>query len=285
MPSVVRILVEGVGSGSGFFIDDREWIVTNAHVVGPAVRVTIIMDESLRLRGTVFGRIERPDLALIRLDSPVSVSGLGLAPSDEVRRGEDVVALGFPGTHLEGTSGTVTRGVVSAKGTIEEVDYLQTDAAINPGNSGGPLIDAKGNVIGINTSRKEHFGDRPAENIGYAIASSTVSSYLPHLMNGLYELISEIHVPNGQFHEIRLNVADGTTISYQFKVADDTHDIGFSVVGPAGELLTGGERVSEGEGSFQASRAGRYTILLDNSYSIFAEKLVILRYRVTRPRP
>ena len=274
---------EGTGSGSGFFVS-RDWIVTNAHVVGHSNRVIIVKDETYQLDGTVIGRSETLDLAVVRLDSPVSVRGLELANSGEVEVGEEVAALGFPPTALGSTSGTVTRGIVSAKQEQGGVELLQTDAAINPGNSGGPLINSVGVVIGVNTSRTEKFGDRPAENIGYAIASNTVRDYLPALMEGLYELTQTIHIPAGQFGKIGLHAMADANISYGFTVGDPTTvDIGFRVFGPAGGLLAESERVPRGEGTFVASNAGRYTLEFDNSYSIFTPKTVTIWYQITPP--
>ncbi len=283
-PSVVQIFAgDGSGSGSGFFISG-EWIVTNAHVVGYSNRVIVIKDETHRLDGTVVGRSEAFDLAVVRLDSPVSVRGLELADSGEVEVGEEVAALGFPPTALGPTSGTVSRGIVSAKQEHGGARLLQTDAAINPGSSGGPLINRIGTVIGVSTSRTEKIGDRPAENIGYAIASNTVRDYLPALMEGWYELSQTIHIEAGEFEEVGLHAMANAKVSYGFTVGDPaTVDIGFRVFGPGGDLLAGSARLPRGEGTLVASIAGFYTLEFDNSYSIFTPKTVTIWYQIAPP--
>ena len=142
------------GQGSGFLIDAGGRILTNSHVVqgrSPEIQVTLANKRSYKAR--LVGRDDRADLALLKIDATETLPFLRLGDSDVLQVGQKVIAIGNP----FGLEGTLTTGVVSALGrTIPTRDGLrenmiQTDAAINPGNSGGPLLDSRGNVIGINT--------------------------------------------------------------------------------------------------------------------------------------
>ncbi len=146
------------GQGSGVIVDEAGYIVTNEHVIkgvdpkGPQPEIEVQLSDGRRERATVVGRDELTDLAVLK----ISASKLIAAPwgaSEDLERGDFVWALGSP----FGLDHSVTFGIVSAKGRRELVgsayqDYLQTDVAVNPGNSGGPLIDARGQVVGINTA-------------------------------------------------------------------------------------------------------------------------------------
>ena len=170
------------GSGSGFVIDARGFVITNAHVVQEHSTVTAKFVDGAEYTGTVVGRDEEIDLACIRI--PVSdtrpLSPLPLGDSDAAPVGEDVLAMGYPLADILGGSPTVTRGIISGKKWNE----LQTDAAINPGNSGGPLIDPHGFVIGVNTSVIESAGGRNITGIGFAIPSNVVNERLEFLASG-----------------------------------------------------------------------------------------------------
>ena len=139
------------GSGSGVIVRADGVVLTNNHVVERARRITVRLQDGRTFRGRVLGTDPSTDLALVRIDA----NGLRAAPlgdSDHVRVGEWVLAIGAP----LGLEATVTHGVVSATGRAgiganEIEDYLQTDASINPGNSGGPLVNLRGEVLGINT--------------------------------------------------------------------------------------------------------------------------------------
>jgi serine protease Do len=147
------------GSGSGFIISTDGYILTNNHVVADADRVIVRLFDKREFNATVVGRDPATDVAVIKIDA----SGLPAASfgdSDSTRIGEWVLAIGNP--LGEAFTFTVTAGIVSAKGRglrgLEQTqlyaiqDFIQTDAAINPGNSGGPLVDVRGNVIGINSA-------------------------------------------------------------------------------------------------------------------------------------
>ena len=181
----------GKSSGTGFAIDNQGTILTNAHVVDGARKVTVGVgldrDSEKTTEAEVLGADRSTDLAVLKVDP----SGLGLKPlplgsSSDVVVGDPVVAIGNP----FGQTGTLTTGVVSAKGRqIEGLNgfaidnVIQTDAAINPGNSGGPLIDAAGEVIGIN-SQIQTGGSNGSVGIGFAIPIDTARKLVPGLREG-----------------------------------------------------------------------------------------------------
>src|SRR4051795_5707232 len=178
--SVVLIRTGG-GEGSGFVIDDRGRIVTNAHVVGGAKRVRVQFGENTpTIPGRVVGRDRSSDLALVRV-LPRRVRGglrpLVLADSAGVRVGDLAVAIGNP----FGLERTLTAGVVSALGRqIDAPDgfaipgAIQTDAAINPGNSGGPLLDRDARVIGVNSQIETGGAGGGNVGVGFAVPSNVV---------------------------------------------------------------------------------------------------------------
>ena len=138
--------------GSGFIIDSDGYIVTNNHVVEDADQIKVRLASDKEYDATVVGRDPKTDLALIKIEGAVDLSPLPMGDSDNQTVGSWVVAIGSP----FGLEQTVTAGIISAKGRIlgsgPYDDFIQTDASINPGNSGGPLINMKGEVIGINTA-------------------------------------------------------------------------------------------------------------------------------------
>ncbi len=160
------------GVGTGFFIDSKGYIATNYHVVeGSNGQVNIILYDSTETTGRVIWTDEDNDLAIVQIDtSRTQVPGVvTIGNSDEVRVGEQVVAIGNP-MSVE-FAGTVTSGIISAKNRAVEVGgkqfhYLQTDAAINGGNSGGPLFNSRGQVIGINSAK---IAQMEIEGISFAI--------------------------------------------------------------------------------------------------------------------
>jgi putative serine protease PepD len=173
------------GSGSGFLVSKDGTIVTNEHVVDGASRVTVRFGEHGKaLPARVVGQDATDDLAVLDVaDSAVAkITPLTLGSSSGLRVGQPAIAIGSP----FGLSGTLTSGVVSALGrdiqspnghTISGV--VQTDAAINPGNSGGPLLDATGQVIGINSQIASESGSN--SGVGFAIPVDTVRRVLTNL--------------------------------------------------------------------------------------------------------
>jgi S1-C subfamily serine protease len=173
------------GQGSGFVYDAEGHIVTNQHVVDGAETVSVRFWDGSTYDGTVVGGDPSTDLAVIEVDAPASIlQPLELGDSTQLTVGEGVVALGSP----FGLEGTLTTGIVSALNremtspngfTIS--NSIQTDAAINHGNSGGPLVNAGGQVIGVNTQIKSESGG--SDGIGFAIPSSTVASIVPEIVS------------------------------------------------------------------------------------------------------
>jgi len=139
------------GLGSGFIIDGDGYIVTNNHVVEGADTIRVILKDETEYPATVIGRDPVTDIALVKVETKGSLPTVTLGSSSDLKVGEWVAAIGSP----FGLQYTVTAGIVSAKGRVigsgPYDDFIQTDASINPGNSGGPLINMKGEVVGINT--------------------------------------------------------------------------------------------------------------------------------------
>jgi Do/DeqQ family serine protease len=142
-------------TGSGVIYSSDGYIITNNHVVDKAESLTVTLSDNRKFTAKVIGRDDKVDLAVIKIDA-TNLPTLDLADSDQAEIGEWVLAVGNP---LDLTS-TVTAGIISAKGRSLELipgrdaieSFLQTDAAVNPGNSGGALVDANGNLLGINTA-------------------------------------------------------------------------------------------------------------------------------------
>jgi serine protease Do len=164
------------GAGSGFIIDRSGHILTNYHVIEAADRITITLADGRTFRGEVVGTDPAIDVALLRIDGGTDLPAAPLGNSDDLRVGEWVCAIGNPLGYVH----SVTVGVVSFIGrklfdqSLD--DYIQTDAAINFGNSGGPLINSRGEVIGINSAISSR-----ASNIGFAVPINQAHAILPQL--------------------------------------------------------------------------------------------------------
>ncbi len=181
---------EGEATGSGFVIDRQGTIITNAHVVDGASKVTVQFQDDKTVEAKILGRDRSTDLAVLKVDTKgLDLKPLKLGSAKDVEVGDPVVAIGNP----FGLDRTLTTGVVSAKqrqipGLVSGFrisDVIQTDAAINPGNSGGPLIDATGRVIGINTQIATDSGGNVG--IGFAVPIDTARKLLPDLRKGSVE--------------------------------------------------------------------------------------------------
>ena len=230
-----------------------------------------------QVQGDVVGRHRFVDLAVVHVIGGDQLKTLEFADSEQVRVGEGVVALGFPGGGARGTV-NVTSGIVSAIPVIrDEVEYIQTDAAINPGNSGGPLINTGGQVVGINTYRPDETAGRPIENIGFAISSNFVRGWLPSLINGFELGYTSLTVAAGSTHPITFDVEAGTEIGYNW-VAN--LDLDFGISDPAGNFIVLRSPVESAEGSVVAATSGRYTLIFGNTFSLFTAKNVRLVYRI-----
>jgi serine protease Do len=164
--------------GSGFIIDRDGYIVTNNHVVEDADQIKVRLAGGQEYDAEVVGRDPKTDLALIKISGTEKLTPLPMGNSDDLRVGSWVVAIGSP----FGLEQTVTAGIVSAKGRIigsgPYDDFIQTDASINPGNSGGPLINLKGEVVGINTAIVAS-----GQGIGFAIPINMARDIVSQLKN------------------------------------------------------------------------------------------------------
>ncbi|MFZ7116578.1 MAG: S1C family serine protease [Bacteroidota bacterium] len=163
------IIVEGKSSfGSGFFISDKGYLVTNYHVIDNEDSIKIVINKNLKLNATVIKTNEDFDLALLKVDYD-SLPGLWLADSDSVEYGDPVVAIGTPLDKM--FSSTLTKGIVSGMRDFDGIHMIQTDVSINSGNSGGPLINEKGEVVGMSTMKIKAKG---VEGIGFCIPSNDI---------------------------------------------------------------------------------------------------------------
>jgi serine protease Do len=167
---------EQQGVGSGFIMSREGYILTNNHVVEDADQIKVKLANGKEYDAKVVGRDPKTDLALVKIQGASQLHPLKLGNSDDLKVGSWVVAIGSP----FGLEQTVTAGIVSAKGRVigsgPYDDFIQTDASINPGNSGGPLINMKGEVVGINTAIIAS-----GQGIGFAIPINMAKEIVPQL--------------------------------------------------------------------------------------------------------
>lgn len=205
LPSVVTLHVTGTeqsDTGTGFVLDTRGHILTNNHVVAPAGsggEISVTFSSGDTVKAKVVGRDSGYDLAVVQVHGVHGLTPLPLGNSDDVRVGDPVVAIGAPFD----LAGTVTSGIISAKerpitaggekgdgSDVSYVDALQTDAPINPGNSGGPLLDARAQVIGINSAIRSADGGSDSDSqeagsigLGFAIPVNQAKRVAEELIN------------------------------------------------------------------------------------------------------
>mgnify|MGYP003340869454 FL=1 len=190
---VVRINVKrpdtdargGGGVGSGFVYDSLGHIITNDHVVENAQKITVTFLDGRSYKAKVIGKDHFTDLAVIKVNASANaLTPLPVGNSSKLRVGEQIAAIGNP----FGLSGSMSSGIVSQVGRVlpsqdrgfQIPDIIQTDAAINPGNSGGPLLNMKGEVIGINTAIQSDSGS--FAGVGFAIPANTLKKIIPVLI-------------------------------------------------------------------------------------------------------
>jgi serine protease Do len=165
--------------GSGVIVSNEGHIITNNHVIEQVDQIEVMLSDGRAKKARLVGSDAMVDLAVLKIDEP-NLKPLKFGDSDSVQAGDFVVAIGNP----FGFEETVTDGIISSKGRPNRIDgfgdFLQTNAAINPGNSGGPLVNLRGEIIGINTAIISRSGG--SQGIGFAIPSNTVRSALESLL-------------------------------------------------------------------------------------------------------
>ena len=254
VPSVVNIevvletphdsVMTSTASGSGFIFDHDGHIVTNAHVVDGVRSIAITFSDGFVAEATLVGRDPYSDLAVVRVDVPQErLLPVTIANSDEVRVGQRAVAIGNP----FGLASSMTTGVISAIGRqlpsaemtggtgvgFQNPSIIQVDAPINPGNSGGPLLNSRGELIGVNTAIRTETG--VFEGVGFAVPANTVNRVVPDLID------------DGQ-------------VSYSWMgITSQSNEDGFSVAALAEALalpVQQGVLISNVTGNSPAARAG-----------------------------
>ncbi len=194
LPSVVNITSKSMafnffygevpqeGQGSGFILDKAGHVLTNFHVIADANRIEVKTSDKRTYKATIVGQDKVHDLALLQINAP-NLQPVTLSDSSDLVVGQKVYAIGNP----FGLNGTMTRGIISSIRSIKGPegspieDAIQTDAAINPGNSGGPLLNSRGDVIGINTLIATGGGAEQSAGIGFAIPINTAKAVLGDL--------------------------------------------------------------------------------------------------------
>jgi len=191
-PGVVRVntlrnqtINETGGVGSGFVFDKMGHIITNAHVVEGSTKTIVTFLDGRSYNAEIIGVDEYTDIGVIKVNADLKLlQPLSLGDSSNLNVGEPIAAIGNP----FGLSGSMTSGIVSQMGRLlpsgsgySIPDVIQTDAAINPGNSGGPLLNMRGNIVGINTAIQSTTGE--FTGVGFAIPSQTVAKIVPILID------------------------------------------------------------------------------------------------------
>ncbi len=272
-PGVVAILVlseQGGGLGSGFVYDKEGHIVTNYHVVEGAQDLEVDFPSGVKVRGEVVGTDLDSDLAVIKTDAPAdALFPLALGDSDQIKVGQSVIAIGNP----YGLSSTMTTGIVSARGrTLDSIrttedgrqftagGIIQTDAAINPGNSGGPLLNLKGEVIGLNrairTNTVTSSGEPSNSGIGFAVPVNIIKRVVPALIEtGSYDypylgISSHEEISLIEQEELGLPQSTGAYVDEVVKggPADDAGLIGGSQATGIAGLNAGGDLIVAADG-------------------------------------
>ena len=191
-PGVVRINTQKNqtendvgGVGSGFVFDKKGHIITNAHVIEDATKTVVTFLDGRSYNAKIIGIDKHTDIGVIKVNADLKLlHPLSLGDSSNLQVGEPVTAIGNP----FGLSGSMTSGIISqmgrllpSSGQFSIPDVIQTDAAINPGNSGGPLLNMRGEIVGINTAIQSSTGE--FTGVGFAIPSQTVVKIVPTLIN------------------------------------------------------------------------------------------------------
>ena len=232
------------GVGSGFVFDKKGHVITNAHVVDGATKVVVTFLDGRSYNAEVIGVDNFTDIAVIKVNADLSLlHPLSLGDSSNLQVGEPIAAIGNP----FGLSGSMTSGIVSQLGRLlpsgagySIPDVIQTDAAINPGNSGGPLLNMRGEIVGINTAIQSATGE--FTGVGFAVPSQTVAKIVPSL------------IQNGEYKHPWIGISGRDIDPDLAKVLDRNDAVGFLVVtvipdSPASKAgLHGSENIEEIDG-------------------------------------
>ncbi|QDI88370.1 trypsin-like serine protease [Candidatus Nitrosopumilus sp. SW] len=250
-PGVVRVNVQrgetsdSVGGvGSGFVFDKNGHIITNEHVIDDSQKIIVTFLDGRSYNAEIIGADEYTDLAIIKVNADLSLlRPLSIGDSSNLKVGEQIAAIGNP----FGLSGSMTSGIVSQLGRLlpsgsgySIPDVIQTDAAINPGNSGGPLLNMRGEVVGINTAIQSATGE--FTGVGFAIPSQTVAKIIPTL------------IEDGEYKHPWIGISGRDIDPDLAKVLELTDAVGFLVVtvvedSPASKAgLIGSDKTIEVEG-------------------------------------
>jgi len=226
-PGVVRVNVQKTdqvngtsGVGSGFVFDKKGHIITNSHVVKDAKKVIVTFLDGRSYNAEVIGFDEFTDIGVIKVNADLSLlKPLTLGDSANLKVGESIAAIGNP----FGLSGSMTSGIVSQLGRLlpsglgySIPDVIQTDAAINPGNSGGPLLNMRGEIVGINTAIQSTTGE--FTGVGFAVPSQTIAKIVPSL------------IENGKYHHPWMGIAGRDIDPDLAKVLNLNDAVGFLVI-------------------------------------------------------
>jgi serine protease Do len=212
------------GLGSGFIVSEDGYVITNSHVVRGADEVIVTLTDGREFEAEIVGADAKTDIAVLKIDAD-DLPPVALGDSDALRVGRWVVALGNP----FGLQSTITAGIVSATGRsrmgiVDYEDFIQTDAAINPGNSGGPLVNLRGEVVGVNSAILTRSGGYMG--IGFAIPINMVRSIMT-------SLIEEGQVVRGWLGVLIQNLNEGLAESFNFSGTDGVLVGGVTEDGPA----------------------------------------------------
>ena len=226
-PGVVKVTVQKTDQlngtsavGSGFVFDKKGHIITNSHVVKDAKKVIVTFLDGRSYNADIIGFDEFTDIGVIKVSADLSLlQPLSLGDSANLRVGEPIAAIGNP----FGLSGSMTSGIVSQLGRLLPLgsgysipDVIQTDAAINPGNSGGPLLNMRGEIVGINTAIQSTTGE--FTGVGFAVPSQTIAKIVPTL------------IKNGEYHHPWIGISGRDIDPDLAKVLNLNDAVGFLVI-------------------------------------------------------
>ena len=226
-PGVVRVNVQRTdqangtsGVGSGFVFDKKGHIITNSHVVKDVKKVVVTFLDGRSYNAEIIGFDEFTDIGVVKVNADLSLlQPLALGDSSNLKVGEPIAAIGNP----FGLSGSMTSGIVSQLGRLlpsgagySIPDVIQTDAAINPGNSGGPLLNMRGEIVGINTAIQSTTGE--FTGVGFAVPSQTIAKIVPSL------------IENGKYHHPWIGISGRDIDPDLAKVLNLNDAVGFLVI-------------------------------------------------------